>query len=79
MQMRRKSPVIAEGLRATRLPESIEIHMSLDGFGVKALREEAARQRVTVEELASHALTYYLADLDSGRLARKIPPGSDGF
>lgn len=34
-----------------------------------ALEEEARRQGVEPEELAVHALLYFLADLDSGRLA----------
>lgn len=34
-----------------------------------ALEEEARRQGVEPEDLAVHALLYFLADLDSGRLA----------
>ena len=33
-----------------------------------SLEQEAARQGVTAEVLAIHALLYFLADLDSGRL-----------
>jgi hypothetical protein len=49
--------------------------LRLDGFAWDALEEEAARLGVPVEELASFALLYYLADLDSGRIARELPPG----
>ncbi len=35
-----------------------------------ALEEEARRQGVPPEELAVHALLYFLADVDSGRFAR---------
>jgi hypothetical protein len=31
---------------------------------------------VSVEELVSYAVLYYLADRDSGRLARRIVPSS---
>jgi hypothetical protein len=39
-----------------------------------ALLEESHRLQVSVEELATFAVLYYLADLDSGRIARSIPP-----
>jgi hypothetical protein len=51
-----------------------ELRISLDGFAAQALREEAARQDVPVEQLAAYAVSYYLADLDSGRLTRNMPP-----
>ncbi len=38
------------------------------------LQSEAERQRVSIEELVSHAVLYFLADYDSGRIARRIPP-----
>jgi hypothetical protein len=49
--------------------------LRLDGFACDALEEEAARLDVPVDELARFALLYYLADLDSGRIARELPPG----
>ncbi len=49
------------------------VAVRLDDFGFEALRAEAARQGVPVEELAAYAVMYYLADLDSGRVARKLP------
>jgi hypothetical protein len=45
----------------------------LDAFAWHALEEESAKQEMTPEELARHAVLYYLADLDSGRLARHVP------
>ena len=51
-----------------------ELQVALDDFGAHALREEAARQGVPLEQLAAYALSYYLADLDSGRLTRRLPP-----
>jgi hypothetical protein len=50
-----------------------ELRIRLDDFGVSALAAEAARQRVSVEDLARHAVIYYLGDLDSGRLTRATP------
>jgi hypothetical protein len=38
------------------------------------MASEAARLGVSLEELASFAVLYYLADLDSGRIARQLPP-----
>ena len=53
---------------------TFEVQVRLDDFGARALREEAARQGVPVSELAAYAVMYYLADLDSGRITRDVPP-----
>jgi hypothetical protein len=47
--------------------------LDLDAFALKALEDEARGMGVPVEELASFALMYYLADYDSGRVARQMP------
>jgi len=47
--------------------------LELDAFAAQALAAEADRAGVAVEELASFAVQYYLADHDSGRIARKLP------
>lgn len=39
----------------------------------EALRAESSKLGVSAEELVSFAVLYYLADLDSGRIARAIP------
>jgi hypothetical protein len=44
----------------------------LQGFAREAIEQESARLGVSVEELAVFALQYYLADVDSGRIARRI-------
>jgi hypothetical protein len=49
--------------------------LDLEPFAWEALEQEAARQGVTVQELACFAIDYYLADGDSGRIARRLPPG----
>lgn len=58
------------GARARRLT------LKLDEFGSQALEDESVRLGVSEEELMRFALFYYLADVDSGRIARSIPPGS---
>jgi hypothetical protein len=50
----------------------IELEVSLEVAAWKAFREEAERQGVSVDRLAEHAALYFAADLDSGRLSRRI-------
>ena len=50
--------------------DSLDIDLDDDTFA--ALRHEAASQGVDPSRLAEHALLYYLADLDGGRLAERI-------
>jgi hypothetical protein len=49
------------------------VHLPVDGFAWTELSREAELQGVEPSELASHAIAYYLADLDRGRIARRIP------
>lgn len=46
--------------------------VQLDGFAAEVIDEEADRLGVSVAELVSFSVLYYLADIDSGRIARKI-------
>lgn len=46
--------------------------LQLDGFAAEAIDEEADRLGISVEELVSFSVLYYLADVDSGRIARQI-------
>jgi hypothetical protein len=48
------------------------ITLTLEGFAWETLDEEAARERITTDELITFAVLYYLADVDSGRIARRI-------
>lgn len=52
---------------------SRDLGLHVDGFIWECLVEEADRIGVSVEELAAFAIAYYIADLDSGRVARKVP------
>jgi hypothetical protein len=56
------------------------VTVELDDFGYEALVDEARRQDVPIEELLAHAAMYYLADLDSGRIAARVlrAPGEKG-
>ena len=48
------------------------ITVTLDGETWNALRDEAERQGVPAETLALHAVMYFIADLDSGRVADRL-------
>jgi hypothetical protein len=47
--------------------------LELDRFAIGALEDEARELNVSVEELASFAVLYFIADRDSGRTARRLP------
>lgn len=46
--------------------------VQLDGFAAEAAGEEAARLGISVEELVSFSVLYYLADVDCGRITRQV-------
>lgn len=54
--------------RATR-----SLTLDIDAFAWEGLNEEGAQLGVSVEELARFSILYYLADCDSGRIARRPP------
>jgi hypothetical protein len=49
--------------------------LRLDDFAWEAIQHESTRLGVSEEELVAYAVLYYLADIDSGRIARRIPRG----
>jgi hypothetical protein len=53
------------------------LELELDDDLHEELRREARRQRVSPDLLATHALLYYLADLDSGRAAARLGDAMD--
>jgi hypothetical protein len=59
-------------IAAEKHPASIGLR--LGESTTDALVAEAERLGISVEELANFSVLYYLADLDSGRIARTIPP-----
>lgn len=66
--------------RAWRVPEFLEgrpakgarLRIELDDATWRALVDAAAAQGVSVGRLARHALLFYVADLESGRVARAL-------
>lgn len=48
------------------------VTLRLEGFARETLEEEAAREGLPIEELIMFSVLYYLADLDSGRVSRRI-------
>ena len=48
------------------------VTLQLEGFAAEAIGEESDRLGVSAEELVSFSVLYYLADMDSGRIARRI-------
>ncbi len=48
------------------------LNLRLEGFAWEGLERESARLGVPVQELVAFAVLYYLADVDSGRIARRI-------
>jgi hypothetical protein len=53
-------------------PSGGVLDIDLDDATFAALRQEADGQGVDPSRLAEHALLYYLADLDGGRLAERV-------
>lgn len=49
------------------------LELAVDDGTWRALVEEARRQDVEVGALAEHAILYFLADWDSGRVAERFP------
>jgi hypothetical protein len=48
------------------------VTVAMGSFAWEALEHESAETGVPVEDLVAFAVMYYLADLDSGRIARRI-------
>jgi hypothetical protein len=54
--------------------EGRRLELLLDTFAWEMLAEQSTELGVSVEELVSFSVLYYIADLDSKRIARKIFP-----
>jgi hypothetical protein len=48
--------------------------IDLDRFAWETISEQSTELGVSVEELVSFSVLYYIADLDSKRIARRLPP-----
>jgi hypothetical protein len=73
-----KVPAMQPRVRLTGAPGSVPdaredaLSVPLDGFAWQAVEEESARLGVPMADLVAFAVLYYLADVDSGRVARRI-------
>jgi hypothetical protein len=65
-------------LRVPRLSQNaarepaLELKLDLDADIWRELDEEAERQEVSVERLLEHTIMYFLANLDAGRVERRM-------
>ncbi len=66
---------------ATRVPSfrrgpeqegGLTLALELEISAWRSLEEEAARQRVRLERLLEHAVLYFIADIDAGRVTLRI-------
>lgn len=64
-----RSPVAGRGDHCERQKLTLE----LDTFAWETLSEQSIELGVSIEELATFSVLYYLADLDSKRIARRLP------
>ena len=58
--------------RDRQIQEGRSVTVRLEGFAAEAVGEEADRLGVSADELVNFSVLYYLADVDSGRIARQI-------
>jgi len=59
-------------LRGTEAPADTKVELELPAGLWEAFEEEAVRQGVTVEQLSEHAIFYFAAELDAGRVTQRI-------
>lgn len=75
MDVIRRVPIVSRpaASRSEHAEPARIVDVHLEGFALEAIEEEAAHLGVSVEELATFCVLYYLADVDSGRIARRPP------
>jgi hypothetical protein len=59
-------------LRGSETQGDVEVELNLEKGLWRAFEEEAAAQSVSVEQLVEHAVFYFAAELDAGRLTLRI-------
>jgi hypothetical protein len=62
--------VASDEAQATGAEFSLTVR--LERFTWDAVAEEASREGLAIEELVAFSVLYYLADLDSGRISRRV-------
>jgi hypothetical protein len=61
-----------EFLRGRGLGGKVDLRLDMDNTLWRALAAEAKKQDVSVEQLVEHAVLYYAAELDAGRVAERM-------
>jgi hypothetical protein len=59
------------GEKGRKRPGARDVRLDLQARAWQALEEEAHLLKMTVEEVVGFSVLYYLADRDSGRIARR--------
>ena len=54
------------------VPAERTLTLRLEDFAWETIEQESAHLGVSVEDLIAFSVLYYLADVDSGRIARQI-------
>jgi hypothetical protein len=68
----RKRPAAHVGREVSCASDERSLTLRMDRFAWETIEQESARLGVPVEQLVAFAAMYYLADVDSGRVARRI-------
>lgn len=61
-----------EFLRGTGLGSKVDVALDIDNSLWRSLKIEAESQGVSVEQLVEHAVLYYAAELDAGRVTERM-------
>jgi hypothetical protein len=61
-----------------QLNQTAEVRIEVDAPIWEAFSKEAEQQGVSTDQLLQHAVLYFAADRDAGRLAQRIVEGLDG-
>jgi hypothetical protein len=67
-----ESRAVVSGEQTADIDVDRSLSLPMDAFAWETVREESTRLGVSVEELIAFSVLYYLADVDSGRVARRI-------
>lgn len=59
-------------LRKREPSKGVEVELSIEGSLWRSLEEEAASQGVTAPQMLRHAVLYFAAEINAGRVTRRI-------
>lgn len=62
----------AEQQRGAHGERSVSVTLHMDGFAWEAIEQQCDGLGVSMEDFIAFSALYYLADIDSGRVARQI-------